>query len=251
MPGTDLGGRGAIVTGGSRGIGQAIARSLVECGAQVVVTSRHLEAAESSAAEIGAGAVGFEANSVDEEAAQACVDFALERFGRLDILINNAGTNAAFGPLVEVEHDRFTKTYDLNVWAPVLWSGIAWGATMAEAGGAIVNVASIGASAVVPNLGVYHSSKAAIVHLTRHMAMEMAPKVRVNAVSPGVVRTHLAEKLWKEHEAEVAAATPGGRIGEPEDIGPVAAFLASDAAGWITGETVTVDGGQVLGNPVI
>jgi NAD(P)-dependent dehydrogenase (short-subunit alcohol dehydrogenase family) len=249
LPGTDLNGRVAIVTGGSRGIGQEIARSLVQCGAQVVLTSRRREAAEQAAAEIGEGAFGFEAHSVDEQAAEACFDFALERFGRLDILVNNAGTNPAFGPVVDIDHARFTKTFDLNVWAPMLWSGIAWRKAMSENGGAIVNTASVGAFEVGANLGYYHASKAAVAHLTRHLAIELAPQVRVNAVAPGIIRTRMAEALWKENEAEVAAATPLRRIGEPEDIGPVVAFLASDAARWITGEMVTVDGGQVLGNP--
>lgn len=251
LSGTDLSGRGAIVTGASRGIGLEIARSLVECGAQVIVTSRHREAAEQAAAEIGDAAVGFEAHVVDEEAAEACVDLALERFGRLDILVNNAGTNPALGPLAEMDHARFAKTMDVNLWAPVLWSGIAWRKTMRARGGAIVHTASIGCIEVVPNLGVYHASKAALIHMTRHMAIEMAPKVRVNALAPGVVRTRMAEALWKENEAEVAAGIPMQRIGEPQDVAPVAAFLASDAARWITGEMITIDGGQVLGNPPV
>lgn len=247
MAGKDLSGRTAIVTGASRGIGLAIAGSLVAAGANVVLTARTREGAEEAAATLPAGAVGFAAHAVDEEAAAACVDFALSRFGGLDILVNNAGTNPAFGPLVEQEHARFAKLFDLNLWAPVLWTGLAWRAAMAERGGAIVNTASLGGLVVGANLGLYHASKAALIHLTRHMALELSPGVRVNAVAPGVVRTRMAEALWKEDEEAVNASTPLGRIGEPGDIGPAVAFLASDAASWITGETLVIDGGQILG----
>jgi NAD(P)-dependent dehydrogenase (short-subunit alcohol dehydrogenase family) len=117
---------------------------------------------------------------------------------------------------------------------------------MQEHGGTIVNTASVGGLVVGPNLGVYHASKAALIHLTKQLALELAPKVRVNAVAPGVVRTRLAEALWKEHEAAVSAVTPLGRIGEPSDVASAVAFLASDDASWITGETLVMDGGQIL-----
>lgn len=242
----DLSGRTAIVTGASRGIGLAIAQSLIEAGANVVLTSRHQEAADAAAGPLGERALGIAAHAVDEDAAQACVDKTIERFGSIDILVNNAGTNPAYGPLVDVDHVRFTKTMDLNAWAPVLWTGLVWRAWMAEHGGAIVNTASIGATAVGANMGVYHASKAAIVHLTRHLAIELAPGVRVNGVAPGVVRTRMAEALWKEQEAQIAARTPLGRAGEPEDIGPAVVFLCSAGARWITGETLVIDGGQIL-----
>jgi NAD(P)-dependent dehydrogenase (short-subunit alcohol dehydrogenase family) len=241
-----LTGRTAIVTGASRGIGLAIARSLSEAGANVVLTSRSKESAEEAAAQIGADAMGFGAHSVDQEGAKRCVDATIERYGSLDILVNNAGTNPAFGPLVDVDYARFTKTMDVNLWAPIMWSGLAWRAWMSEHGGAIVNTASNGGMAVGPNLGVYHASKAALIHLTRHMAVELAPNVRVNAIAPGIVRTKMAEALWKDYESEVSEIVPLGRLGEPPDIGPAVAFLVSDAARWITGETLVVDGGQML-----
>jgi NAD(P)-dependent dehydrogenase (short-subunit alcohol dehydrogenase family) len=236
----------AVVTGASRGIGQAIARSLVEAGANVIVTARKQSSADQAAAEIGDRAFGFQAHSVDEFAAQACVDFAVEKFGKLDILVNNAGTNPGFGSLADLDRARFTKTFDLNVWAPIMWSGIAWKKSMGKHGGVIVNTSSVGAEDVAADFGVYNASKAALSHITRHQAIEFAPRVRVNAIAPGVVRTRLAEALWQEEEARVAATIPLGRIGEPEDIGPVVAFLATDAARWITGEVITVDGGQTL-----
>ncbi len=249
MAGLDLSGRTAIVTGASRGIGLAIAQALVDAGASVVLTSRKQEAADEAASGLGERAVGFGAHAVDEEAAQKCVDFTIERFGSLASLVNNAGTNPAFGPVVDQDHGRFAKTFDVNLWAPVLWTGLAWRAWMQEHGGTVVNTASLGGLVVGPNLGVYHASKAALIHITKQLALELAPGVRVNAVAPGVVRTRLAEALWKEHEDAVAATTPLGRIGEPEDVASAVAFLASDAASWITGETLLMDGGQILGAP--
>jgi NAD(P)-dependent dehydrogenase (short-subunit alcohol dehydrogenase family) len=247
MAATGLEGRTAIVTGASRGIGLAIAEALVAEGANVVLTSRHQEAADAAAAPLGERAAGFGAHATDEAAAEACVAFALEHFGTLDVLVNNAGTNPAFGPVVDQDHGRFAKTLDVNVWAPVLWTGLAWRTWMREHGGAVVNTASLGGLVVGPNLGVYHASKAALIHLTRQLALELAPKVRVNAVAPGVVRTRLAEALWKEHEDQVASTTPLGRIGEPADVASAVAFLAGDGASWITGETLVIDGGQILG----
>ncbi|GAA3534542.1 3-ketoacyl-ACP reductase [Aeromicrobium flavum] len=241
-----LEGRTAIVTGASRGIGLAAAEELVAEGARVVVTSRHQEAADEAARSIGENAVGFAAHAVEEDAARACVDFTLDRFGSIDILVNNAGTNPAFGPVVSQDHGRFAKTMDVNLWAPILWSGLVWDAWMQEHGGTIINTASIGGMAVGPDLGIYHVSKAALIHVTKQLALELGPKVRVNAVAPGVVRTRLAEALWKEHEEAVAQRTPLGRIGEPRDIGSVIAFLAGDGAAWITGETIVIDGGQLL-----
>lgn len=243
-----LSGRTAIVTGASRGIGLAIAEALLAGGANVVLTSRRQEAADAAAASLGSErAVGYGAHATDEEAARACIDFAIAEFGGLDVLVNNAGTNPAFGPLVDQDHARFAKTMDVNLWAPILWTGLAWRAAMRERGGAVINTASTGGLAVDGDLGVYNASKAALIHLTRQLAIELAPRVRVNAVAPGVVRTRLAEALWKEHEDQVAGTTPLGRIGEPADVGSAVAFLASDAAGWITGETLVVDGGQILG----
>ena len=247
MSAGDLAGRTAIVTGGSRGIGLAVARELVSRGAGVVVTSRRQDAADEAAASIGPGAVGFGAHATDEHAAAACVDLAVERFGSLDILVNNAGINPAHGPLMDQDHGRFAKTMDVNLWAPVLWTQLAWRRWMREHGGVVVNTASLGGYIVDPGLGVYQVSKAALIHLTKHLAVELAPGVRVNAVAPGLVRTRLAEDLVREHEAEVAAATPLGRIGEPDDIASAIGFLVSDRASWVTGETFLVDGGVLLG----
>lgn len=239
-------GRVAIVTGASRGIGLAAAKALAADGADVVVTARSSASANAAADEIGGTAIGFAAHAADEASARACVDAVVRRFGRLDILVNNAGTNPAFGPIIAQEHHRFTKLFDVNLWAPILWTKLAAEAWMGDNGGVIVNTASINGMSVSTDLGLYNVSKAALIHLTKQLAMELSPRIRVNAVAPGVVRTKLAEALWKDDETHVAVGTPLGRIGEPEDIGEAIAFLVSDAAAWITGETLVVDGGQLL-----
>ncbi|MCC3313378.1 SDR family oxidoreductase [Nocardia africana] len=249
MPNADLTGRTAIVTGASRGIGLATAQALAAAGANVVLTSRDQESADAAAAQVQGNALGIAAHAVDEDAARACVDRTLERFGSVDILVNNAGTNPAFGPVIDQDHGRFAKIFDVNLWAPILWTSLATKAWMGEHGGAVVNTASIGGMGFEANLGLYNASKAALIHLTKQMALELSPRVRVNAVAPGVVRTKLAEALWREHENLVAGATALDRIGEPDDIGSAIAFLVSDAARWITGEVMVVDGGQRLGHP--
>jgi len=243
-----LQGRTAIVTGASRGIGLAIAAALVADGARVVLTSRG-DGAGQAAAAFGDRAIGIRAHASDETAAAGCIQAAIDHFGGVDILVNNAGTNPAFGRLVEVEESGFSKILEVNLLAPLLWTRLAWEAHMREHGGVIINNASVGGLDVAPRLGAYNASKAALIHLTRHLAVELAPSVRVNAVAPGIVRTRLAEALWKEDEEAVVAATPLGRIGEPADVGSAVAFLAGDRAGWITGATLVIDGGQRLAAP--
>jgi NAD(P)-dependent dehydrogenase (short-subunit alcohol dehydrogenase family) len=247
----DLTGRTAVITGASRGIGLAIAQQLADAGANVVLTSRKQESADAAAAQIGGNALGVAAHAVEEDAAQRCIDLTLERFGSVDILVNNAGTNPAFGPLIDQDHGRFTKIFDVNLWAPLLWTSLAVKGWMGEHGGAVVNTASIGGMAYEANLGLYNTTKAALIHVTKQLALELSPRVRVNAICPGVVRTRLAEALWKEHEQALSASTALGRIGEPADVASAVAFLVSDAASWITGETLVIDGGQLLGNALM
>lgn len=181
----DFSGRTAVVTGGSRGIGHAVAQALAAGGANVVLTSRRQEAAEAAAAQVRGSAVGFGAHVVDEEAARSCLDFARERFGSVDILVNNAGTNPAHGRMIDQDHARFAKTFDVNLWGPLLWTSLAVRSWMGEHGGAVVNVASVGGMAVEADLGVYNATKAALIHSTRQLALELGPRVRVNAVAAG------------------------------------------------------------------
>src|SRR5271156_3488426 len=228
----NLNGRTAIITGGSRGIGLAIAQRLAVEGAE----------------QVGGNAIGVAAHAVDEEAARQCVDLTLDRFGSIDILVNNAGTNPAYGPLIDQDHARFAKTFEVNLWAPLLWTSLAAKAWMVEHGGAIVHTASIGGMHQSPNMGMYNATKAALIHVTKQLALELSPRVRVNAICPGVVRTKLAEALWKDTEAFVSQRTALGRIGETPDVAAAVAFLVSDEASWITGDTLVIDGGQVLGN---
>ncbi|KUH85547.1 MULTISPECIES: SDR family oxidoreductase [unclassified Mycobacterium] len=244
----DLTGRTAIITGASRGIGLAAAQAIAVAGGNVVLTSRNQESADAAADQVSGNALGVAAHAVDEQAAQRCIDLTLERFGSVDILVNNAGTNPSFGPVIDQDHARFAKTFDVNLWAPILWTSLATRAWMGEHGGAVVNTASIGGLGFEANLGLYNASKAALIHLTKQLALELSPKVRVNAVAPGVVRTKLAEALWKAHEAQLTSATALARIGEPDDVGSAIAFLVSDAASWVTGETFVIDGGQRLGD---
>lgn len=238
-------GRTALVTGASRGIGLAAAEAMHALGANVVVTARTEESAQAAASQFGDRAIGVAAHVCDEVAAQSCVQRTVEEFGSLDILVNNAGTNPAYGALLDQDHGRFAKTLDINLWAPIMWTSVAAAAWMREHGGVVINTGSVGGFKVAPNLGLYHASKAALHYVTQQLAYELGPNIRVNAVAPYLVRTRLAEALWKDHEDEIATSLPVGRIGEPEDVGDLIAFLATDAGGWHTGQTIVVDGGYL------
>ena len=246
MSSLDLTGRTAIITGASRGIGLAISQQLAAAGANVVLTARKQEAADAAAAQVGENALGVGAHAVDEDAARRCLELTLQRFGSIDILVNNAGTNPAYGPLIDQDHARFTKIFDVNLWAPLLWTALATKAWMGEHGGSVINTASVGALRHEAGLGLYNTTKAALVYLTKQLALELSPNIRVNAVAPGVVRTRLAEALWRDHEPRVAASIALNRIGEPGDVAAAVVFLASEAAAWITGETIVIDGGLRL-----
>ncbi|MEO6793641.1 MAG: SDR family oxidoreductase [Mycobacterium sp.] len=243
-----LSGRTAIITGGSRGIGLAIGQRLADAGANVVLTSRDQASADAAAAQVNGNVLGVAAHVAEDDAAQRCIETTLERFGSIDILVNNAGTNPAFGPLIDQSHAQFAKIFDVNLWGPLLWTSLAVKAWMGEHGGAVVNTASIGGMSFAPLMGMYNATKAALIHVTKQLALELSPGVRVNAICPGVVRTKMAEVLWKEHEQTLSMTTPLGRIGEPVDVADAVAFLVSDAASWITGQTLVIDGGQILGD---
>lgn len=235
-----------LVTGASKGIGLAIARRFAESGARVMISSRKADQLEAALGEIDGEAAYTVANAGDEEAADATVAATIERFGRLDVLVNNAATNPYGGPVIGIDRPRFEKTNEVNVWGPIAWTEAAWRRWMEEHGGTVLNIASIGGLVVEPTIGVYNSTKAALIHLTKQLANELAPSVRVNAVLPGLVKTDMARSLWEENEEAIAAHVPARRLGEPEDIANAAAFLCSDAASWITGTTLAVDGGMLV-----
>ena len=239
-------GKTVVVTGGSRGIGEATARAFLESGASgVTITSRKPDNVEAAVARLGGDerVLGVVAAADDPEAADRTIVATVERFGGCDVLVNNAGTNPAAGPLVDVDLGAVDKTWRVNQLGPLLWARAAWHHAMAEHGGVIVNVASVGGMQPGRMIGAYNVSKAAVIHLTRQLALELAPRVRVNAVAPSVVRTKLSRMLWDGMEDHVAQAHPLHRIGEPDDVAASIVFLASDQASWITGVTLPVDGG--------
>jgi NAD(P)-dependent dehydrogenase (short-subunit alcohol dehydrogenase family) len=246
---TDLTGRVAVVTGGSRGIGFAAASALHAAGARVVLVARGAEALDEAVAKLGERATGFALDVGDRDAAADCVADTVERFARLDILVNNAGVSPYFGALSEIDDHSFARAITVNIRAPLTWTGLAWSAWMARNGGSVVNVASIAGLGTGPGLGIYNVTKAALIHMTRQLAVELSPQVRVNALAPGIVRTDMARPLWERQERDVAAATPLARIGEPRDIGHAVRYLASDDAAWVTGTTLVVDGGQIIAPP--
>jgi len=244
-----LDGKVAIVTGGSRGIGKGIAAALARAGAKVMITSRNAESCAAAVREIGANA-SFEPGHVGRaEDAERVVAATLSRLGRLDILVNNAATNPYAGPTIDVDISRWNKTIDTNLTAPLLWIQLAWKSWMKEHGGSIINISSVGGLATNPILGVYDVTKAALIHLSKQLAAELAPKVRVNVIAPGLIKTDFAHALWADGKGEqVARSYPLRRLGEPEDIAEAALFLSDDLrSGWMTGNTMVIDGGGLIG----
>lgn len=246
-------GKVAVVTGGSRGIGWETTRILIEHGAVgVVFTSRRPENIDSAVAGlVDAGVsrdsvLGVPARADDDEASDRTMAAAIERFGAIDILVNNAGTNPSAGALMDVEMGAVDKTWAVNQRAPLVWSRAAYRAGMHDSGGVIVNIASVGGVRPAPMIGAYNISKAALIHLTHQLALELAPSIRVNAVAPGVVKTRLSELLWTADESAAAAMHPLGSLGEPLDVANAVLYLCSAEARWLTGVILPVDGG-VLG----
>jgi 3-oxoacyl-[acyl-carrier protein] reductase len=245
----DFEGRVALVTGGTRGIGLGIAQELVNRGARVVITARKQEELDKVVADLGDDVAAAARGSADDEAhQQAAVALAIERFGRLDHLVNNAAVNPQYGPLVDAELSAVRKVFEVNVTAALAWVQQAWRAWLKDNGGSILNVASVGGIRAGAPLGAYNASKAALIHLTRQLGVELGPTVRVNAIAPAVVKTKFARALYEGREDDVAQAYPLKRLGVPEDTAKAAAFLLSDDASWITGETLVVDGGVTLGH---
>lgn len=242
-----LEGRVALVTGGSRGIGKGIAKAYIDAGAQVMISSRKAESCEAAVAELGPRAHWSAGHVARAEDAERIVGETLERFGRLDVLVNNAATNPWAGLTIDVDLPRWQKTIDVNLTAPLVWTQLAWRRWMRENGGVVLHISSVGAFATNPILGTYGVTKAALVHLTKQLAAELGPAVRVNAIAPGLVKTDFARALWEgEGGDRTAERYPLRRLGTPEDIGQAALYLAADSGSWITGQTLVLDGGGLV-----
>ncbi|MGZ4674529.1 MAG: SDR family oxidoreductase, partial [Ilumatobacteraceae bacterium] len=216
--------------------------SLADAGAKVMLSSRKQDQLDIAAAEIGGETAVFAANAGDIDAAQACVTATIERFGGLDILVNNAATNPYYGPTLGVDASRFDKTFQVNLRGPLFWCQAAWEQALRDKPGVIINIASVGGLRAEGALGVYNLTKAALIHLTRQLAAELGP-TRVVGIAPGLVKTDFASVLVANYGDRLAASMPLRRLGEPQDIANLATFLASDLASWITGETYVIDGG--------
>src|SRR6185295_16111079 len=229
-----LEGKVALVTGASKGIGRAIAGSMADAGAKVMLSSRKQDQLEIAAAEIGGDTAVFAANAGDVESAKACVAATIERFGGLDILVNNAATNPYYGPTLGVDEARYDKTFQVNLRGPLFWCQAAWEQAMRDKPGVIINIASVGGMRSEGALGVYNLTKAALIHLTRQLGGELGP-TRVVGIAPGLVKTDFASVLVANFGDSLARSMPTKRLGEPQDIANLATFLASDLASWITG----------------
>jgi 3-oxoacyl-[acyl-carrier protein] reductase len=243
-----LDGTVALVTGASRGIGLAIARRLVDEGAKVCITARKPEALLEAVDSLGGPdhAIGIPGKADDPAHQAQAVDATVAAFGRLDLLVNNAGINPSPGSLLTVDLGAVRKTFEVNVIGALCWVREAHRAWMGEHGGAVVNIASVAGLSPSPGIAAYGASKAAMISLTEQLAVELAPAIRVNAVAPAVVKTVFAAAIYDGHEEQVAKMYPLGRLGVPKDISGAVAFLGSADAAWMTGHTLVVDGGLTL-----
>jgi NAD(P)-dependent dehydrogenase (short-subunit alcohol dehydrogenase family) len=249
-----LDGRAAIVTGSSRGIGRAIAITLAQLGASVVVASRKLDACEDVVRTItaaGGHALAIACNVGEREQLEQLVASCEAKLGAPRILVCNAATNPVYGPMTDLDDRAFDKIMSVNVRGNITLINRAVPGMAAAGGGSVVLLSSIVGLAGSKNIGAYAVSKAADAQLARNYAVELGPKnIRVNAVAPGLIKTDFAEALWQGEAGKVfAARTPLGRLGEPEDIAGVVAFLASDAARFVTGQTLVADGGVMVADP--
>lgn len=247
----DLTGKTAIITGSSRGIGKAIALRMAEHGANVVVSSRKLDACEAAAEEINeavgrTAAIPVPANIAHKEALENLVDEAHRAFGPIDICVCNAASNPYFGPMAGISDDQFMKILQNNVISNHWLINMCAPEMRQRKDGAIVIISSIGGLKGSPVIGAYDISKAADMQLARNLAVEFGPdNVRVNTIAPGLVQTDFARALW-ENPAILKASTERAalkRIGQPDEIAGMAVFLASKAGGFTTGQTFVIDGG--------
>ena len=246
-----LKGKTAIITGGSRGIGRAIALEFAKGGADVVVASRKLDACEAVVKEIetlGGRALAVAAHAGKPADLKNLVAETLKSFGEIDILVNNAGTNPHFGAMIDIEKGAWDKTFDVNVNGVFFLTQMACNEWMREHGGVVINIASVAGFKPSPFTGAYCVTKAALIMLTRVLAAELgAFGIRVNAIAPGFIKTDMSKAVWtsdmfKDHVKKM----PVPRIGETEDIAGAALYLASGASSFMTGETIVIDGGEML-----
>lgn len=243
-----IAGKVAIVTGASRGIGLGIAQRLVDEGARVCLTARKPEALEEAVASLGGAehAIAVAGKADDPEHREDAVRRTIETFGSLDLLVNNAGINPVLSSLIDLDLGAARKIVEVNALGALAWAQAAHRAWMGEHGGAIVNISSVSGVKPAPGIAMYGASKAMMISLTESLAVELGPTVRVNAVAPAVVKTQFAGPLYEGREDEVAATYPLKRLGVPEDIASAVTFLLSDEASWVTGQTLTLDGGLTL-----
>ena len=239
-----------LITGGTRGIGLAIAKKYLETKEyNVIVTGRKEQTLDELSSEVNnKNFHTIAARADDEEAADKTCKEVNETYGSLDILVNNAGTNPAGGALMDVDIGAVQKTWDVNLMGPLLWSRAAY---KNELSTAIMNICSVGGIAPSQLMGAYNVSKAALIYLTKQLAYELAPEIRVNGVAPAIVKTKLSQLLW-ENEDFAKNLHLLKKLGEPEDIANAVYYMCSDDAGWVTGEVLTIDGGFLLsGNSMI
>ena len=218
-------------------------------GWRVCLTGRGQEALDTAVASLdcGAGAMGVAGKADDPHHQDATVSSVLDAYGRIDLLVNNAGINPVYGPLMTVDLGAARKVFEVNILSGLRWTQLVYERWMADNGGCVVNVASVTGLTAGRNLGVYGTSKAAVIAMTRQLGDELGPGVRVNAVAPGVIRTDFSRALYEGNEAEVIATYPMKRLGTSNDVAGAVAFLASEDASWMTGQTLVLDGGLTLG----